>query len=174
METIAVYWEPRIKTYGFQEFKGLTLLEIGGSHDRLPKIAARLAALSDTNGFELVFVQPGDDNLLHFFFVLREERADSILQRFEIEEKESEPVEMHREHPVDMIFFHGPHFGDRFGIADAAFGCLAKAGAIVMAAACSASSFYLVVRPEQTSLAMECLAETFEAPASLAGHPGKR
>ena len=66
--------------------------------------------------------------------------------------------------PVELIYFQGPHFGDRYGIADAAFRALA--GQEVLAAGFSGASVYIVVADKQAQATIECLSEAFITPAA--------
>ena len=47
--------------------------------------------------------------------------------------------------PVELIYLHGPHFQDRYGIAEAALSPLQKADIPILAAGCSGTSVYIVV-----------------------------
>ena len=46
---------------------------------------------------------------------------------------------------VDMIRFHGPHYGDRHGIADFTLAALAKADIVPMVMTCAISGISLVL-----------------------------
>jgi hypothetical protein len=65
-----------------------------------------------------------------------------------------------------LIFLHGPHFGDRYGIADAAVGALTKKGIPIVALGCTASSIYLVMPEDQREAAGRSLKEAFLMPSS--------
>ncbi len=45
---------------------------------------------------------------------------------------------------VELVSFQGPHFGDRYGIADAALNALAVQGVPLLALACTGASVYLI------------------------------
>ena len=64
--------------------------------------------------------------------------------------------------PVGIIFFHGPHFGDRYGIADATLAALSKAHVKVIASGCSSSSVYMVLSQDDLERAEEVLREPLE------------
>ena len=63
--------------------------------------------------------------------------------------------------PVALIYLHGPHFQDRYGIAEAALSPLQKADIPVLATGCSGTSVYIVVHENRADEAATCLAETF-------------
>ncbi|MBN2034323.1 MAG: hypothetical protein JW836_13705 [Deltaproteobacteria bacterium] len=66
--------------------------------------------------------------------------------------------------PVELVFFHGPHFGDRYGIAEAAFRALTDNGIKAFASACSGSCIYLVLAEGESEGAVQFLSGTFEIP----------
>jgi aspartokinase len=70
----------------------------------------------------------------------------------------------HRVTPVEVVFFHGPHFGDRYGIAETAFGALADNGIQVIAGVCSGSCVYLVTPEGGAEDVVRVLSGTFEIP----------
>src|SRR4030042_534262 len=64
METKAAYWEPRIKTYGFQRMTGLSLVETkvrSAGIESLGQVFCRLAEAGV--GFHLVFSRPSFQGL---------------------------------------------------------------------------------------------------------------
>jgi aspartokinase len=76
-----------------------------------------------------------------------------------------EPREsIHVTSPVGLIYFQGPHFGDRYGIADSAFRTLSRRAIPILAAGCSASSIYLVLPAERIKQGRTLLAKAFELP----------
>jgi len=159
METIAVYWEPRIKTYGFQRIIDLALIEFSCP---LSKIKSLGGILSKD---DLKIVRPK--------FVIAQELDHEISFIFCLPLKESKDFHTFLEktsnttlhkyiHPVSIVFFHGPHFGDRYGIANATFSSLSKAGMKIIASGCSSASVFLVLSQHDIDRAEEILSETFE------------
>ena len=159
METIAVYWEPRIKTYGFQRITDLALIEFS-------------YPLSDIKNVGEIFSE--DD-----FKILRPKFIISHVMHHEISlivclplkegkdfhaslKKASSVTPCKYIHPVSILFFHGPHFGDRYGIADATFSTLSKAGVEILASGCSSASVFLVLAAHDIDKVEKALNETFE------------
>jgi hypothetical protein len=66
--------------------------------------------------------------------------------------------------PVAGIFLHGPHFGDRYGIAYTLLQALAQARVTLLALSCTISSISLIIRQHELALAQMVLGKTFEAP----------
>jgi aspartokinase len=159
METIAVYWEPRIKTYGFQRITDLALIEFSYALSDIKSLGEIFSKndlktlrpkfiLSQVTNHEISFI---------FCFPLKESKG----LRTSLE-KTSSPTSYRYMHPVSIVFFHGPHFGDRYGIADATFSTLSKAGIKILASGCSLASVFLVLAQHDIDKAEEALAETFE------------
>ena len=66
--------------------------------------------------------------------------------------------------PVAGIFLHGPHFGDRYGIAQILTGALEKAHVSLLALSCTISSISLIIRQHELAAAQLVLTDTFAAP----------
>jgi aspartokinase len=64
--------------------------------------------------------------------------------------------------PVSVIFIHGPHFGDRYGIADAFVTALRNGGIPLLALSCAVSSISAVIDAEQPDKAIEALKARFQ------------
>jgi hypothetical protein len=65
---------------------------------------------------------------------------------------------------VDLISFHGPHFGDRFGIFNTAMACLNKASLPVLLAGCTGASIFMALPETLGQKTLPALAEGFESP----------
>ncbi len=70
--------------------------------------------------------------------------------------------------PVAGIFLHGPHFGDRYGIANALAEALEHANITILALSCTVSSISVIIRQHQLAPAQLVLGETFESPVECA------
>lgn len=66
--------------------------------------------------------------------------------------------------PVELLFFYGPHFAERYGIADSAFSILSKKGIPILAATCTGSAVFLVFPAGKASEAAGALVDGFEVP----------
>lgn len=165
METIAVYWEPRIKTYGFQENSDLSLFETNCRFDELPTWGQKFQNMGDLGiNFHLALIQLSGDREIQLSLLVRcrdEHVMKSHLNRLTAMDK-GKPF--HMTSPVELIFFHGPHFGDRYGIVESAFRSLADRNIRVLAAGCSTSSIYIVLPEGKAQDARAVLTETFKVP----------
>jgi hypothetical protein len=66
--------------------------------------------------------------------------------------------------PVAGIFLHGPHFGDRYGIAHTLVSALDQAHISLLALSCTISSISLIIRQHELAAAQVILGNTFAAP----------
>ena len=74
--------------------------------------------------------------------------------------------------PVAGIFLHGPHFGDRYGIAHTLVEALEKAHIKLLALSCTISSISLIIRQQELAAAQVILGNTFAAPVECAPAAG--
>ncbi|MGD9368899.1 MAG: hypothetical protein PVH87_24560 [Desulfobacteraceae bacterium] len=165
METVAVYWEPQIKTYGFQVVRELAMYTCAIPADLPPTWEGALTGLDNgRRGFELVCGQMNDaggiDLLLLYAWACRSEfarRVEAVI-----------PIDAARPKqaigPVELIFFQGPHFGDRFGIADFTYRALGDHAERLLAAVFSCASVYLVLPEGGADAAKERLSAAFRIP----------
>lgn len=162
METIAVYWEPKIRVYGLTTRTGLALYTLTIAADRLLFWSRRIRDLEETFGeFEMVNLQTVSPGTMQLCLVLRQDGAMSDIGRLLAAGRVEEQASLQITSSVDLIYLHGPHFQDRYGIAEAAFSPLYKAEIPILAAGCSGTSVYLVVAGGTSREASACLSETF-------------
>ena len=159
METIAVYWESRIKTYGFQRINDLALIELSYTLSDI-KSLGELFSKDDLKTLRPKFIIAQVTNHEISFIFCLPVKESKVLRR--LLKKTSHPISCRHIQPVSIVFFHGPHFGDRYGIADATFSTLSKAGIKILASGCSLASVFLVLATHDIDKAEEALAETFE------------
>jgi hypothetical protein len=162
METIAVYWEPVIKTYGLDVQKNLSMVSFSA---HLKEICANWAGCFQrwrpANRMVLAFARPaGPDRLrLHLLF-------NGAVDLFDVAALAHNPSKhaIRIDKPVELIQFHGPHFGDRYGIAAAALGALEAMQVPIKGAACCGASVYLVLPENQAETACQALSKAFMVP----------
>ena len=159
METIAVYWEPRIKTYGFQRLTDLALIEFSYPFQEIKSLGEILSQDQLKNVKPKLIIAQESDGDISFIFCLPGKEGKDFHESLE---RTPGPTSYRYISPVGIIFFHGPHFGDRYGIADATFSTLSKANIEVVASGCSASSVFLVLVQNDIDKAEKVLGETFE------------
>jgi len=159
METIAVYWEPRIKTYGFQRITDLALIEFSYPLSEI-KSLGEILSQDRLQGLRPKFIiAQQSDQKISFILCLPVKEGKDFHASLE---KTPGPTPHRYIYPVGIIFFHGPHFGDRYGVADATFSALSKAEIQIMASGCSSSSVFLVLLQDDIDKAEEALTQIFE------------
>lgn len=165
LETAAVYWESKVRIYGFRERIGLSFFTLVFPADRLEHWGTEIQAMEGDNGaFELVVVQEIDKKFQKFILVVTEKPDCSYRHRIEEAVQKEEGTSFAVDFPVEMISFHGPHFQDRYGIASAAFEALEKSDFPILASGCTGTSIYLVLPENKARSAVSHLGETFIIP----------
>lgn len=156
METVAVYWEPIIRTYGFDVRSGLTLAT--WTRGAPPALYESLAPGSQDTAVSLVMAVAGprDGDALSLSMVVDGEPPALG--------EDSHRAELL--HPVDVVHFHGPHFGDRYGIATAARAALAQGGVELLLMGCTGASVYLAVHGGDGARTVQSLRRAFTTPDS--------
>ncbi len=163
METIAVYWESKIRTYGFNLFEDVGLHRIDVQAEDLMSWAGMLQATAeDEAGFRLVWCQREPQGLITFFLVCN----DAAWSGPSPPDTQT-PAPPTTRTPADVICFQGPHFGDRYGIMDFTYQALAEAEVPLLGVVCSVASIYLVMPAGWGGKAQSLLKAAFEIPKSV-------
>lgn len=164
METIAVYWEPKIKTYGFKDVLDLSLLELGFQSGRLPEWGLGIYDMGDFGlRFELVFAQHRERGL-HVYLLIKRQWVERLMEHITKRIRKEHGEACHLTTPVELVYFFGPHFGERYGVADSTFRPLTRNAIPILSAGCYGSVVYLVLPEGMAQRAKVILAETFETP----------
>jgi aspartokinase len=72
---------------------------------------------------------------------------------------------------VELVFFQGPHFGDRYGILDVTVRALACKEITIKATVCSGACIYIVLPEGKSEEAVKALRESFEVPGASTRKP---
>lgn len=159
METVAVYSERPIKTYGLKAERGLVLASLHGQPAALAELELALARLDPAPRVIHAGAWPRDDGW-DLSLCLAQDRLPALLPllaeaglRFT-----AEPA------PVGLIHLQGPHFGDRYGIVSQALAGLRQAGVVPRGLAAVVHSVFLLIDPAECQRALDALAEHFSAP----------
>lgn len=163
VETIAVYWEDKPKTYGFIKVADLALLDIEIQPDEIAQWGLFLYELSDLNiKFHLVCAQFSSRETLRMSILFQTGFKDSLFSCIS-ERSDTESVEnIHLTSSVELIYFHGPHFGDRYGIAHTACKALDDANIPILINVCSGAAVLIVLPENSLEKAGNVLSEVFE------------
>jgi len=165
VETIAVYWEPKPKTYGFRETSDLSLLNIEIRSGKMLQWGLWLMELADLDiGFHLILAKYSTHRKLRLYILLEKLCADSLLSYIGNKIDPDSEKDFHLIYPVELISFQGPHFGDRYGIADTAVKALDGQGVPVLITVCAGAAVYIVLPEKKIQEARPLLLEVFEVP----------
>ncbi len=168
LETTACYVEPKIKTYGIKAITDLTLCCLDFSIDQLAAWGERIESLEGL-GIQFYFAS-GFKTLTNRVQLLllvgaigpgTEVNAKaSIASALQKQKNDSLSIKT----PMGFICFQGPHFGDRYGIADQAFSALIRNAIPILAAGCVGASVNLVIPDAMMQKATQVLSKIFVIP----------
>ena len=163
METIAVYWEPKIRIYGLTTEIGVSLYTLLFPAARLPFWSGVIRTLEDKGlEFLLVNLQSLSPAAMQLCLVLRQGTESHMIRDYFLQKVEQEEdTSFEAVAGIELLYLHGPHFQDRYGIIDAVLTPLQKAGIPLLCAGCAGTSVYLAVSEQRGKDAAMCLAETF-------------
>ena len=145
-ETRSSYEEERIKTYGIQLLSDLSMTRDTGDLDAILETESMGPRAGSFVFVSMVRSQPQEagNSASDLILITRGELSGS--------------------RRVDLIRFHGPHFGDRYRILQTALDCLEKAGIPLICFGCTGASIALVLDAGQGTAAQSALGKGFEAP----------
>jgi hypothetical protein len=131
------------------------LMDLGELGLQLPFLAAipELASQEFLVSFSTWGNQAGEDRSQAVRGILQRRLPDTRLMHFT---------------PVAGLFLHGPHFGDRYGIAHTLVDALEKAHISLLALSCTISSISVIIRQQELAAAQVVLGNTFAAPVECA------
>jgi len=167
LETIAVYWEEKVQVYGITQKSGLCLLRLVFLQEHAEKWGDRISKMQEsTVRFDFVSQQTIDTNMLEFLFTYEKDKHHAIYQQLDEWLNEDDSAQVQEESDIDIVYLHGPHFQDRFGIAEGAFTALTLEGEIVLASGCAGTSMYVIIPGGHGEKAKQILTDTFHIPTS--------
>jgi aspartokinase len=118
----------------------------------------------DDDAFIMAVVQFINQTTLRLCVAVRQNQVAVCRQTLEFQGMAEYGISVRVRQPVDVLFFHGPHFQDRYGIAEAAFRTVNRQRISLHAAGCTGTSIYLVLDGGKGPLAKEMLSESFTVP----------
>ncbi len=164
METIAVYWENRIKTYGLQIERELSLFQISVAPQSLAGFGSALFKETGEIHFSWVLIQPSSTHALKIYILLTQKWEQPMQALLEDYRGNDSSLDLRVVSPVEMVFFHGPHFGDRYGIADTALDTLRAKDLPILIAGCTGASVYIIVPEHCSAETRDILSDVFDTP----------
>lgn len=163
IETVAVYWEPKVRIYGMEVHHNLVDLQLKSSLGVCQRDEWCEQSLLNSR-FRLLTQQVlAQDQVLLSFLIEsgREEGLVDVLTRIQNCHTESF-FEMRQ--GLEMVSFHGPHFQDRYGIAAMAFSKLLHDDVKLRRSGFTGTSVHFVVDEGRGKEVRQSLADTFVVP----------
>lgn len=165
METIAVYWEENIRTYGIQVEKTLCLVQADILPTRLAALGQQLAELGQgKTKTRLILAHHFEPGLLRLSMVFEEKWKERLVKFCAQPAVEDASQYIVIDSPVEMLYFHGPHYGDRYGIAGMAGHALKNKNIRYIAMGCSAASVHFIFSENRADKAKKALGSVFKTP----------
>ncbi len=157
------YSEQIITIYGFASQTGLKLWNVSLPVGMTRDFGAFLSNLGEL-GLKLPFLVSNSaprEESIHFSFALMESQQVNAEQAFY---RHLPGRDISCRGPVSVLFLHGPHFGDRYGIANALVSALRDARIPILALSCAVSSISAVIPGNDLNKAIEVLNSRFQTP----------
>jgi len=164
LETIAIYWENRVKTYGFQIKQNLSLHHLVLPPAAVSQWSALLLSAKKDIIFEMVLLQANAAPAFDLYLLLQKKWENHLAALRERMGENIPGIDCDTYSPVELLHFQGPHFGDRYGIADKVFGSLSQESVPVLAMGCTAASVYIIFPEHEAPRAEKVLADVFQTP----------
>lgn len=163
-EVIASYEEKVIKIYGFVTQTELELWFVTVTFREFPALGAALRSLAAA-GAKMPFVaaQTQEYDRLLFAFAFADVTERCVAAAFQ---KHLWHGANRHDGPTAMFHLHGPHFGDRFGIAHKMIAALEQAGLSILALSCTVASISAIVPRQKLAETLTVLDTIFEIPAT--------
>ena len=157
---IASYQEQVIKIYDIVQQANLDLWSINLSNSELGNLGATLSSL-DRLGIRLPFVVAVQSPEAGLRFGLCFDRAQAKEVRHAFSHHFS-TTNLAHDPEVAALFIHGPHFGDRYGIANKFVEGLQRAGVAILAMSCTVSSISAIIGKIDLDPAIRTLDKIFQ------------
>lgn len=163
-----MYKEARVKVYGITEKNGLVLITLSFPANQMEQWGRRVALLEEhTKRFELITYHAANKKRTELHLLFAHTLSISLQETLEKWVKTDQQSTFQLRQPVDIFYLHGPHFQDRFGIADIAFNALKQNEIAILVSGCAGTSMYLVTPANQGATTLKLLTETFLIPTSV-------
>lgn len=178
-ETSATYNESNIRTYGILKKSGLSLYRLITDQAGLASAGKRICRLSDAGTkFDFVSAFSGPEDQIYITIIAG--KSDGKQAMLLPDDSTVNGVQFSHTHPirpipeVDLIYFQGPHFGDRHGIADRAFSALLQNNVNIICAGCVGASIYIGIDAKTGVKVKNILGVSFNDPLKIQASLKKR
>ena len=157
---IASFQEKVIRIYDIVQQSDLDLWSLTVAQSDLGDLGAALITLGQSEiRMPFVIALPSLENRLSFSFCLPEGEEAQIREVFS-SHLGNTALACHSR--VAALYIHGPHFGDRYGIAHALVKALESNGVSLLALGCTVSSLSVIVGEQDLDAAVQALEASFQ------------
>jgi aspartokinase len=157
---IASYQEKVIRIYDIVQQAELDLWNLAADQRGLTKLGEALMVLGQWEiRMPFVIGLPTPEDRLVFTFCFSKEQDARIRETFY---SYLGNIALSRHSQVAALYIHGPHFGDRYGIANTLVRALERGGVSLLALGCAVSSISLIIREGEIMAAVKALEATFQ------------
>ena len=168
METVAVYQEERVKVYGITHKINLALAVISFPADDCAHWGQRIIDFERLiERFELVTYHATEKDRTELHLLFDMENAAVLNKNMQESTEVRKNASFSLQLPVEILYLFGPHFQDRYGIADIAFNALLQSKTDILVSGCSGTSMYFVTRENQGLGGLKILSKTFLVPTTI-------
>jgi aspartokinase len=164
IETIATYWEPVIKIYGSNLKTGVTALSVSFSALHLLPVLSFLSDVEEVDSFKVIALNTADQNSNNLLLLVTTAVGIKLVKSLRRRFDQSGGVAIAEQPGLEVVYFHGPHFQDRYGVANAVVKTIEKANVECVFLNCSGTSIFLVTPAHVGSLAQKALEKVFMVP----------
>ena len=157
---IASYQEKVIRIYDIVQQSDLDLWSLTVDQADLGDLGAALITLGQSEiRLPFVIALPSLENRLSFNFCLPEGKEPEIRDVFS---SHLGNTAVACQSQVAALYIHGPHFGDRYGIAHALVKAVESKGVSLLALGCTVSSLSVIVGEQNLDTAVQALEASFQ------------
>jgi aspartokinase len=157
---IASYQEKVVRIYDIVQQSELDLWSLVADQRGLTKLGEAMMALGQWEiRMPFVIALPTPENRLVFTFCFPREQDAHIRQTFS---SYLGNTALTHHSQVAALYIHGPHFGDRYGIANTLVRALERGGVSLLALGCAVSSISVIIRGQDLLGAIQALEATFQ------------
>ena len=157
---IASYQEKVIRIYDIVQQSDLDLWNLTVDQSDFGDLGAALITLGQSEiRMPFVIALPSLENRLSFNFCLQGGQEPQIRAVFS---SHLSNIALACHSRIAALYIHGPHFGDRYGIAHALVKALESEGVLLLALGCTVSSISVIIKEEDLAAAVQTLEATFQ------------
>jgi len=164
VETVAQYWEPRIKIYGSTLKQGVRSYTLSFPARVLGSVLSQLSTVCLDLKFQMFSLTPDGNGNYTMLLVIDPQNDLESWDFFGRQLSGILDLSVTEHNKVDILYLHGPHFQDRYGVASKAVAALDRGTVDFTCLNCTGTSIFLVTEENDGEKALESLSEVFIVP----------